>query len=66
MIDRIIQGIIFMVMLLAIWGAYRALRAALVWLRHNAARSLGRASGRAAGVSRELAEGFKEGLRKKE
>lgn len=52
-------------MLMAAWLAWRVIKAAFSWLRHDAARSLGRATGRVAGVSRDLAEGFKDGLNKK-
>ncbi len=65
MTDRIIQGVVFMFMLMAAWLAWRVIKAAFSWLRHDAARSLGRATGLVAGVSRDLAEGFKDGLNKK-
>lgn len=65
MIDQAFSGVAFMTIALVLWAVLKIIGAVWRWLKRDAVRSLGRASGAAVSTGRKLTEEFREGFRDK-
>lgn len=64
-LDSVFRGGAVMIMVLAFWSTFKLFGALWRWLRRDAARSIGRASGVVVSTGRKLGGEFREGFKDK-